>query len=526
MMKYTIAVLIFVVSLAAVLFYIGDDITLTLNSSAQSGALAFSPLQLTWQIVILMGTALTVGVILIWSCLSWLWRLPRRVKSGVGLWRRDKALGAMEDALTAGAQGDISKSRKHAERARSLIRSDDLGRIISAQTAEASGDREEALVQYTSMLGSEKTRAVGQRGLAQNMLEVGNLPAAIEQAQAAYAENKHARWAFDILFKAQAADFQWSAALETLSQGESRKHISKENARRRRAVLQTAEADSLHDIGQTDASLDLASKAAQSAPDFSPATALAAKQYVATGLHKKAASLIEKAWSQAPHPALSLAFLDIYANENAKTRTKRIQSLIKHNPEHRESVLLLVEDALRDGDGVKALSLLTPLLEEKPTARLCVLAAQTETILQNPADASLWMQRAAIAPREADWSDLDPAGDSFDYSAQDWRRLVFSFGDTGELIHPRAERQDAAKLPFTLKTLPISAQSKDSDTVQNSVQKTSVNTPKDVIAKDTQTPIGHDPQMRRPDDPGVPEIKGPKKKGGDDLAGRLDSLLD
>jgi len=50
------------------------------------------------------------------------------------------------------------------------------------------------------------------------------------------------------------------------------------------------------------------------------------------------------------------------------------------------------------------------------------------------------MERAATAPAEADWSDLDPEGEAFDYMDQDWRRLVFSFGEKGELIHPRYEQ--------------------------------------------------------------------------------------
>ena len=43
-----------------------------------------------------------------------------------------------------------------------------------------------------------------------------------------------------------------------------------------------------------------------------------------------------------------------------------------------------------------------------PSARLCTLAAKTETILKNQQDARVWIERAATAPAEADWSDLDP----------------------------------------------------------------------------------------------------------------------
>ena len=97
---------------------------------------------------------------------------------------------------------------------------------------------------------------------------------------------------------------------------------------------------------------------------------------------------------------------------------------------------------------VEALSLLSQILdEEEPTARLCLLAAEAERALGNPMDASVWTERAATAPHERDWSDLDPEGPGFAYESQDWRRLVFSFGDTGELVHPRAERQDAIRRP-------------------------------------------------------------------------------
>ena len=60
------------------------------------------------------------------------------------------------------------------------------------------------------------------------------------------------------------------------------------------------------------------------------------------------------------------------------------------------------------------------------------------------------MERAATAPAEPDWSDLDPEGDAFDYTDQDWRRLIFTYGEKGELIHPRYERGAARRAPLAL----------------------------------------------------------------------------
>ena len=152
MTRYVIAALIVFALLAGLLLYIGDDTKLVVNSTAETGVLAFNTLELTWQAVILIGTAFLAAIIGIWSFLGWLWRLPRRVKSGVGMRRRNQALDAMEEALIAGAEGDSSKARKKSEKARNLISSPDLGRMISAQAAQASGDSEEAIAQYLSLI--------------------------------------------------------------------------------------------------------------------------------------------------------------------------------------------------------------------------------------------------------------------------------------------------------------------------------------------------------------------------------------
>lgn len=200
-----------------------------------------------------------------------------------------------------------------------------------------------------------------------------------------------------------------------------------------------------------DAAMDMAVSAAQDAPEFSPAVALAAKLLGDKGAVKKAGQLIEKAWAKTPHPALSLAYRDINEGASDKARAKLMKALTKNNPEHRESILLEVEELLSSGDAVTAWSKLSPMVSEAtPSARICSLAAKTETMLNNTQDARVWLERAATAPAEPDWSDLDPEGDAFDYTAQDWRRLIYTFGEKGELIHPRYERGAPRRAPLAM----------------------------------------------------------------------------
>ena len=112
MTKYVIAILILVAALAGILLWVGDDVTLSVASSANSGPLSFAPLEISWQFAIVFAVVGTLALIGMWSLFLWLWRLPQRVKSGVGLRRRNRALDAMEEALLAGAEGDVSKARK------------------------------------------------------------------------------------------------------------------------------------------------------------------------------------------------------------------------------------------------------------------------------------------------------------------------------------------------------------------------------------------------------------------------------
>ena len=505
MMKYVIAIVLAMAAILGVLLYIGDASQLQIISTSSRDWLN-KDITLSSRMAVVIGLLALLGMAVLWAFLSFLMRLPGRMKSGLGMRKRNQALDAMEDALLAGAEGDAGKARKKAERARSLIKSEALGRIVSAQAAEACGDSEEAITHYRAMLEDEKTAPTGRRGLAQQLMAIGDTAGAMELSESVYAEDKNARWAFDVLFNAQVTEGLWDRAADTVARAERRKHIDKEVARRRRAVLLTAQADKLTDAGESpEIALDTALDAASDAPDFAPGVALAARLLTQSGNTKRAGQIIEKAWARRPHPALSIAYRDVISEASPKTRAKRLNGLAKQNSDHRESALMLTEEALLSGDGVAAWSALSPLVsEDSPTARVCQLAYRAETMLNNPADARVWLERAATATAEADWSDLDPQGDAFDYSDPDWRRLVFSFGDTGELIHPRFESGAARRVPLA---------STPSEAAVTQVPKSAP----------TPSPALDNVAPRQPDDPGV--SKGVAGKVEDDLADRLDSLL-
>ena len=96
---------------------------------------------------------------------------------------------------------------------------------------------------------------------------------------------------------------------------------------------------------------------------------------------------------------------------------------------------------------------LATLDAEPVTARIAGLRARVAFASAQPDEARLWLTQGMNAPQEPDWSDLDPEGRAFAYQASDWARLVITYAETGELIHPRHER--AERTLSALPELPI-----------------------------------------------------------------------
>ncbi len=385
---------------------------------------------------------LTFALAFSWRGLAWLIELPTQLRKGRAQSRRDKGYDALEMAVIAAASGDAQGAVKNAERVKMLLDRPALSGLLAARAAEAAGDIAGAERQYQILLEDKRTALAARRGLVRAALERRDYRAAIGESMAAFDAEPGAKWAFEALFDAQIAARDWAGAITSLSRGEKRGHIVSLAAKRRRAVLLAAESSGAEARGDEDEARRLAEKAVIAAPGFAPGAALAARLLVAAGKSWRAAGLLEDAWAAKPHPALALAYRDLKEDEREKSRAKRLRGFADLNPEHRESRILNAEIALDENDTQTARMALAPILETEtpPSSRLCTLMSKIERAADNAREANVWLSRSLSAPSEPDWSDLDPEGPAFGYRDEDWARLVYSYGDAGELIHPRHER--------------------------------------------------------------------------------------
>jgi HemY protein len=347
---------------------------------------------------------------------------------------------ALALGLIAAEAGEFEDARKHADKAENLIDEPRLALLLQARSAEVGGDTAGAERAYSGMLAHEDTEVLGRKGLMAAALKRGDRMSARAHAEAALKASKTATWPFQYAFDlaVQAAD--WENALEALELGEKRKQLEDKVAKRRRAVLMCAQAARLERERHPDKAADMAQKAFRIAPQFAPAAALAARLLVGEGKHERAASIIEDAWENAPHPALAHAYRDLVPGETEAARASRMEALANRRRDQRESKLILAELAMDRGDWGAAQTLLEDAYRENPSSRIAMLFAQVARGRGDENGARDWLAQGAAAPREADWTDLDPEGPAFLYDDNDWARLVYVFGDGGQLIHPRMER--------------------------------------------------------------------------------------
>ncbi|HYD89765.1 MAG TPA: heme biosynthesis HemY N-terminal domain-containing protein [Vitreimonas sp.] len=347
---------------------------------------------------------------------------------------------ALALGLIAAEAGEFEDARRHADKAEDLIDEPRLALLLQARAAEVSGDTAAAERAYSGMLQNEDTEVLGRKGLMAAALKRGDRTAARAHAEAALKASKTATWPFQYAFDlaVQAAD--WENAIEALDLGDKRKQVEDKVAKRRRAVLMCAQSAKLERERRADKACEMAQKAFRMAPTFAPAAAITARMLVAEGRAERAAAILEEAWENAPHPALAHAYRDIVPGETREARAERMRAFAEKRRDHRESKIVLAELAMERGDWGGAQAALEDAYRENPSSRICILFAQVARGRGDENGARTWLAQAAAAPREADWSDLDPEGPAFLYDDSDWARMVYVFGDSGQLIHPRMER--------------------------------------------------------------------------------------
>ena len=364
----------------------------------------------TWQglrietsLLVLSATIIVAAIVLsfVLGLIRWIVRSPIVLSRLLRNRRGVRAYEAISHGLIAVGAGDIAAAQRFTSEVQRLAPSEPLALLLSAQSAQLTGDRDAAERAFRTMAARPDTKALGLHGLfieAQRRNDAGGARAYAEEA-ARIAPSLG--WAGTAVLEARCRDGDWAGALNLLEQ--QRRMLDKATYRRQRAVLLTARALAVEDSDR-DAAKDFALEANKLAPDLVPAAALAGRLLAEGGHLRKANRIIDSAWRANPHPELAQAYAELRSGESARDKLKRIEAGARRVPGHIEGALAVARAALDAQEFAEARSELSPYLD-RPTRRVCVLMAKLERTERNDEGrAREWMARALNAPPDPQWT--------------------------------------------------------------------------------------------------------------------------
>lgn len=353
---------------------------------------------------------LAVAVALLAALTVVLWNLMRWILAGpeaFALFRRNRRRARGYDAIARGVvavgTGDARRAGKEASEARKLLGKEPLTLVLAAQAAQLAGDRAGAEAAFRAMAERPETRSLGLRGLFIEAERRGDRAAAKALAAEAARQSPESPWAGQALFEYQSAEHDWAGALATLERLGANRLVDKAEARRKRAVLLTAQA---MDGASSDTTLAVkrAREAHSLAPDFVPAAALAARLLAEQGDARKATKIVDATWGRSPHPDLAEVYVHVRPGDAARDKLKRARVLADRAPTEPEGMAAVARAAMAARELDVARMAIDRLLAARPTARACMLMAELEEIQHGETGRSReWLGRAIRAPRDAAW---------------------------------------------------------------------------------------------------------------------------
>jgi len=396
--------------------------------------------------------AVAVATVMLWSILRAILRAPDLFSRYLRIRRGERGYRAVSQGLIAVGSGDARAAKKFTAEAVRIAPREPLTLLLSAQTAQLSGDRDAAVATFQEMADRDDTRVLGLHGLFVEAQRRHDHAAALAYAEEAAKHASVPVWAGQAVLEFRCVAGDWSGALDRLERNMKSGLIDKRTYRRQRAVLFTAHAQSLAGSDRARA-IALAREAAKLAPDLVPAAALAGRLLGEAGERRRAARTIERAWRANPHPDLAAAYAALRPGDSARQRLSRVETLAAKGPTDAEAALAVARAALDAQEFAAARKALAPYTAS-PRKRVAALMAELEMAQGDEGRAREWMARALNARRDPAWTadafvsdhwlPISPVSGRLD--AFEWKDPLAG-EDHGAVIEHRAEAPVPAATP-------------------------------------------------------------------------------
>lgn len=424
-MRHAITILLLLalgVAAAMWLAEVGGTVEIKVGDAWIGLGMPIALLLLALGFLVLHGLLLTIAALRGW---------PERRRRRRALVRRGDGDAAVTRALIALAAGTADTARLEVRKARGLLGDTPQTLLLAAEAERMSGREDAAEEAFRALAQREDSRFLGLRGLLRQAMARGDWDAAQALAKEAEAVQPGAAWV---------REERAQLALRTRDYREALALAPPETPR---AALALAAAGQEPDPARA---TELERQAFEADPAFAPAALAYARRLRDGGSARRARGVVEEAWAAAPNPDLATLYLD--GEADPLQRVKVSEQLIRRNPTHLESRLLLARVALDAGLTGRARGALEALVRSGGADRRGYLAlAELEEAEQGEtpearAAQSRWLREAAAAKPEPRWR----CGHcSADHAA--WVAVCSVCDTVGEIVWSGAPRAAPSNAP-------------------------------------------------------------------------------
>ena len=359
--------------------------------SGQSGSVSISLLDYT--LTLQAGVFLLLLVVTMLSAL-FLLRIIRAIFSVPGALgryhekdKRKKGYRALTRGLVAVAAGDVKKATQFSKQTKSLmVEENGLPMLLEAQAARLRGEEGLAQNRFQELMKDKDAAFLGIRGLLKSALDEGEIALALDYARQAQKLHPKQGWVLRVVYDLEIKNRLWSDALETGKKAVKVGGLSQDKAVSDRVAIHLMRYDYEQSKGDPKLAINkLAIKELERAyklnSAFVPTVTKLAAHYIDNKKTRKAASIIEKAWHQNPHPDLAALWDQLAPEDNGKNQVKRLkwyEDLVAFKPDSAEGQMAAARAAINMGYWGEAKAYLMIAEKIYPTARLFRLRAIVE----------------------------------------------------------------------------------------------------------------------------------------------------
>lgn len=350
--------------------------------------------------------SIVAAIMLTWWMIRVVFTSPERLNRFFRARKRDRGYQSLSTGIIAAGSGDPATSRRMLKQAGGLLNetTEPLIQLLDAQTTLLEGKHGEARQKFEAMLEDPELRMLGLRGLYMEAQRLGDREAQKHYAEKAAELGPQLIWAGKAAIDLKTASGDWDGAIRLLEKQKAAKHVAREDADRKRAVLLTALA---MDNAESDPakSKQAALEAHRLAPGFAPAAVAASEVAFRLNEMRRGVKVLETCWRKAPHPDVALAYVNARPGDSALDRLKRARRLEAIKPNTTESSLIIAQMALEAGEFEQARKSVAAVLRNEPRESAFMLMADIEDAeTGDQGKVREWLSRAVRAARDPAWT--------------------------------------------------------------------------------------------------------------------------